>query len=797
MADKKITIVIKGKDESAKALSNVRKNLKKTSKQVSTLSGKMLSIGKSARNMGKKFTMFATAPIVAFGVKAVASLFKFNKAMGDINTLFDDNGKSIDVMKKGITEILKRSPKNADDLGASAYAIVSAGVAKASDALKVLNNSQKLAVAGLGTTAQSADIITSAMNSFGKKAKDSGKIANTFFLGVKGGKTTVADLAQGFGRVAPIASKLGVSFKDIISSVSAMTTSGMKAEDAYVQVKALLSSMLKPTAQMSDAMKKIGLNSNNLSKTIGKEGLTNVLKSLSGAVGGNRSKLAQMFGNVRGLNGVMMLLGGTGEKAKTIFKEMTTNTDALSIAFGKQSKKASFQYNVMKNQLGIAMRKLANVILPDVIKGIKKLTSFFSGLTSKQIKLIAIVLGIIAILGPLLLIFGMLSSVIGGVISAVTFLAVAFGISSIAVLGIIAGIIALIAVGYLIYKNWGAITTFLSNIWKKTADFLIGIWNKITGFFKSNWKVIKTILLVIAGVLMSFVTIGYLIYKNWAKISAFAVLVWKKIKEVVQKALSGIWDAIKNFINFVVGSLVLLFKLFGINLPAVLLKMKQDFINIWQSIENLVGTIWSGITSAFGKFVGFLKSIWDTAFNAMSSVVFAFVSAVQGIITALFAYISPVITNALGTLKVVWSKVWNGLSKITSDVADKIKSVIDDLKSWVGSAVDWLTNKFNRIINLAKSIGSSISGFTGRVTNIGHSVTGLAVGGRVSPNKPYLVGENGPELFSSSNSGYITPNNKLGGNIIINISGNTLLDRRAGEKIGDQIIKKLKFVTNV
>ncbi len=754
MADKKITIVIKGKDDSGKALGSVQKNLKKTEKVAKGLSDKMLSIGKSARKMGKNLTMFATAPIVAFGGKAVSSLFKFNKAMGNINTLFDDSGKSIGIMSKGITDILKRSPKNADDLGASAYAIVSAGITDASKALKVLDSSQKLAVAGLGTTAQSADIITSAINSFGKSASDSNDIANTFFLGVKGGKTTVADLAQGFGRVAPIASKLGVSFKDIISTVSAMTTSGMKAEDAYVQVKALLSSMLKPTTQMSDAMKKAGINSNNLSQTIGKEGLTNVLKSLSGVVGGNRSQLAQMFGNVRGLNGVMMLLGGTGKKAKTIFQGMTKDTNALSVAFDKQSKKASFQYDIMKNQLGIAMRKMATIILPSVIKAVKKLTEFFSGLTSKQIKLITIVLGIIAVLGPLVLLFGILMPVIGGIVTVIGALAVAFGISSLAVIGIIAGIIALIAVGYLIYKNWGKIKEFAIMIWGKIKETVLNAVTSIKNFISKTITSIK---------------------KLWNEI-------WQSVMKIFKTIWDGIIIAIKWYINLFVGILDLLFKALGINLPQVLKQMKTVFVETWQSIKI---------------FLNNLKIFWDNIFNSISGIVQLFSTTIKGIITALFNYISPVIKKYLNVLKIVWTTVWNGMSKVTSDVADKIKSIIDNLKSWVSSAVDWLVNKFNRIINLAKSIGSGISGFTNKAVNAGHSITGLASGGSVSAGTTYLVGENGPELFSSRSSGFITPNHRLGGNITINISGNTLLDRRAGEKLGDQIIKKLKLVTAI
>ena len=45
-----------------------------------------------------------------------------------------------------------------------------------------------------------------------------------------------------------------------------------------------------------------------------------------------------------------------------------------------------------------------------------------------------------------------------------------------------------------------------------------------------------------------------------------------------------------------------------------------------------------------------------------------------------------------------------------------------------------------------------------------------ALGGPVSPNNSYIVGERGPELFTPSSSGNITPNHAMGGGSTINIT---------------------------
>jgi len=86
------------------------------------------------------------------------------------------------------------------------------------------------------------------------------------------------------------------------------------------------------------------------------------------------------------------------------------------------------------------------------------------------------------------------------------------------------------------------------------------------------------------------------------------------------------------------------------------------------------------------------------------------------------------------------------------------------------------------------------SGILGGVASSTKSILGLAGGGSVSSNRSYIVGEDGPELFSPSGSGSIIPNNRLAGagGITINITGNTLLDGSAGDKLAAQIMRTLK-----
>ena len=55
-------------------------------------------------------------------------------------------------------------------------------------------------------------------------------------------------------------------------------------------------------------------------------------------------------------------------------------------------------------------------------------------------------------------------------------------------------------------------------------------------------------------------------------------------------------------------------------------------------------------------------------------------------------------------------------------------------------------------------------------TNIADKVMeGRALGGGVQANTPYVVGEEGPELFVPDSSGEIVPNGGTGGSTVINV----------------------------
>ena len=100
------------------------------------------------------------------------------------------------------------------------------------------------------------------------------------------------------------------------------------------------------------------------------------------------------------------------------------------------------------------------------------------------------------------------------------------------------------------------------------------------------------------------------------------------------------------------------------------------------------------------------------------------------------------------------------------------------------SLIDLFANLVNVIDSAVSRIKSLIAIVAANplvkgVSNVLSNVFGggRAVGGPVMAGTSYLVGERGPEIFTPSSTGNITPNNKIGGgNTVINLNVTGAID---------------------
>lgn len=274
---------------------------------------------KAGKTMGERLSQkLKTGLGAAAGglfVGAVEQASKFEDQLRTINTvakLSDDQLRSVG---DGIKSLSAETGKSLEDLTGGFYDLVSAGI-PADKAMDVLRNSAILATGALGTTGEAVDLMTSALGAFNIPADQSSRLMDVFAQSVADGKTTVAELSQGFGRLAPVASAFGLSIDEVISSTALLTLNGGSASQAMTYQLSAINALLTPNAKLLELQKELGVSFADIAK---EKGLAVALEELRNATHGSTEEFGFMLGSSEALN---FGLSVTGENAQAAADEL-------------------------------------------------------------------------------------------------------------------------------------------------------------------------------------------------------------------------------------------------------------------------------------------------------------------------------------------------------------------------------------------------------------------------------------------------------------------------------------------
>jgi hypothetical protein len=237
-------------------------------------------------------------------------------------------------------------------------------------------------------------------------------------------------------------------------------------------------------------------------------------------------------------------------------------------------------------------------------------------------------------------------------------------------------------------------------------------------------------------------------------------------------------------------------------LAQYLAQLDLSFAAVGQTIQNV--SLW--IDSHTGL-VTYLKEVWAAVIGIFRTEVLPVFQEIWQKHGPLLTEFGKALATVFGSLLVVAIKLTIdivaglaiGFAKLLEiggqlfDIAMSVwEGTIDAFaKAWdlAKASVEAVANAIQKVLDLAAKAGSKVGSVLG--------ISGArAEGGPVNSGETYLVGENGPELFTASRNGQIIPSLQMqtttGMTFNINVSGNTLLDGNAGEKIADQIMRTLK-----
>lgn len=485
MANMRLSLILSANDRLS---SVIRTSVLKSEKAFEHFERKIDKVSGKFNDIGKRSLITGGAMIAAGGLM-VKGAADFETSMSSVSTLIDTNNESLSLMNKQVLQIGKRTPVALDELTGSLYDIRSAGVL-ASDQFNVLEKSAQLGVAGLGTTKEAVDLVTSSINAFNLKGDAQNKLYDNIFKTVKTGKTTISQLAQGFGAVAGTVAAAGIKIDDYLASVAALTTTGQPAAQAHTQMKAAIAGLTRNTKEQQKIFKTLGAKDfNDLIKKSGS--VVGAFSGINRVVKGNKARLIELLGSVEAYNAVLSLTGNQNKAYADTIYAMRYGADAFSEAYQKKLVTFNAQLQRGRNIIQKIGIDLGTYLLPPMTKFFnitERVMNKVDALPEGMKRFIA--LGTVGA-GVGLVAFGGLSIAIGSVVRSIgtmakayrvaalfmrkhrftaeikairavglAFRSVGLAIAATPVGWVVAGIVAVAAVGLLVYKYWKPLKAF-------------------------------------------------------------------------------------------------------------------------------------------------------------------------------------------------------------------------------------------------------------------------------------------------------------------------------------------------
>jgi len=232
----------------------------------------------------KKYGALIGAVIVAdMGVKAVKAAGDFEQSQERLVTTAGELQSNLALVDAGVLKMAGDVGYSAQTLSKGLYTVESAGFHGA-DALRVMQAAAEGAKAENADLTTVTDAVTSAMRDYHLGATQSADVTSKLVTAVSLGKTTFEQLTGAMSAILPKASAAGVSLEEILGDMSAMTLHGTTAEQASQNLADALTHLVNPTLAMTKEMAALGLSSADLSKNIGKTGISGAMLEIEQAI---------------------------------------------------------------------------------------------------------------------------------------------------------------------------------------------------------------------------------------------------------------------------------------------------------------------------------------------------------------------------------------------------------------------------------------------------------------------------------------------------------------------------------
>ena len=469
------------------------------------LADNIKDVGDKMKSVGEDMTKYVTGPIVGAAAGSVAAWKEVDDGLDIVTQKTGASGKALEGMQQSVKNLTQEIPTDFATAGAAIGEVNTRFGVTGQELENLSGKFIKFAELNDTDVSTSIDQVQKAMEAFGVPTEQAGDMLD--LLNKVGQDTGISmdTLAQSLVTNAPQLQAMGLNANQAASFLGQLEVSGIDSAKVMTGLNKAIVNGAKEGKELPQVMKEIQ------DSIVGASSETEAMNAAT-EIFGSKAGPAIATAARNGSLDFQALASAATESAGSVDKtfeetlspaeKFQTSLNSLKLT-GYEIAETLFQY------LAPALQKIS--------EWLKKLSNAWTELSPGTQKAILVIGGILAAIGPVLVILGTLAGAIGSIITLVTTIGpVIAGVAG--PIGIAIGVIAaLIAIGVALYKNWdkikaaaAALKNFVvrmftslkdgvKNIFtniknamvkpiEKARDLIRGIINKIKGFFSFKFK---------------------------------------------------------------------------------------------------------------------------------------------------------------------------------------------------------------------------------------------------------------------------------------------------------------------
>ena len=562
--------------------------------QFSLAGDKISAVGDKIGALGQKL-MPVTAAITGAGAASVVAWKEVDSGLDTIVAKTGASGEALEEMQ-GIMENIATSIPTDFDSAANAVGEVNTRFGVTGDELEKLST-QFIEFANLNGTdvSSSIDSVQAAMAAFGVSAEEAGVFLDTLNKAGQDTGVNVQTLAQNMTSNAAALKEFGFSASDSAMFIANLNKQGLDTSTVMAGMKKAFSNAVADGKTMDEAMAE-------LQQTMAEANTSTEAYQAAIDLFGTKSGPALVSAINEGRLSFEALGTSMTDFAGNVSETYETTLDPLD------------QFNTTLNELKIVGAELVEAAAPLItevlgtITGlVQELSTYLKGLDEDQKQQIITIAGIVAAIGPALIVIGKVVSFIGTIVSSIgsvitvlttvgTFIVgtlipaiagivVALGPVLLIIAAVVAAVVGIIAV----VKNWGAISEWLSEQWAAAKEKIAETWESMKEKAADIFNAVKE-------KITSIFTALFNAAPGWAKnlITGYINIIKGAITTVKQVFSDITEKGIKQYFLDLIDSA----KTWGID-------MIQKFIDGVKSMIGKIGDTISGVADKIKSFLGF------------------------------------------------------------------------------------------------------------------------------------------------------------------------------------------------